>query len=298
MAKYDVVLLTEARYEDPIERDDYIDNVLLEDKLVLESLQKVGLNATRVDWARKDFDWNDARFLLFRTTWDYFYKWTEFSNWVEETKKKSLFINPISTIKWNLDKHYLLEMQESGVNIAPTKIIKKWSNEKLEQVFDNAGMKELVLKPLVSGGGRHTYRIDKSNISQYESVFRSLIKDEDMMIQEFQNNVPIEGEISLMFFGGRYSHAILKKAKNGDFRVQDDFGGTVHDHVASTEEIEFSTYAIKQVDPIPVYGRVDIFRDNNNDLALAELELIEPELWFRNHPPAADMLAEEIVKLF
>jgi len=154
------------------------------------------------------------------------------------------------------------------------------------------------LKPLVSGGGRHTYRMKESTVSKYESIFSSILLEEDMMIQEFQNNVPTEGEISLMFFGGKYSHSILKKAKEGDFRVQDDFGGTVHDHIASKEEIDFSTFAIQQIKPVPVYGRVDIFRDNKNELALAELELIEPELWFRNHPPAADMLADEIAKLF
>jgi len=298
MAKYDIILLTESRYENPIERDDYINNVLLEDELVLESLRKKGLYAKRVDWARQDFDWSEARFLLFRTTWDYFYKWTEFSDWLDKTKIKSQFINPISTIRWNLDKHYLLDMQANGVNIAPTKIIKQGSSLSLESEFKSSGMKEIVLKPLVSGGGRHTYRIDESNVIKYSSVFASLILEEDMMIQEFQKNVPIEGELSLMFFGGRYSHAILKKAKKDDFRVQDDFGGSVHDHIASKEEIEFATFAIQQVNPVPVYGRVDIFRDNNNELALAELELIEPELWFRNHPPAADMLAEEIVKLF
>jgi hypothetical protein len=34
--------------------------------------------------------------------------------------------------------------------------------------------------------------------------------------------------------------------------------------------------------------------DNNDKPSLSELELIEPELWFRNYPKAAELLAEEI----
>jgi glutathione synthase/RimK-type ligase-like ATP-grasp enzyme len=158
-------------------------------------------------------------------------------------------------------------------------------------------MNDFVLKPVVSGAGRHTYKINQTSISEYESLFSSLIKEEAMMIQEFQYNVPKFGEISMMFFGGKYSHAVLKRAKQGEFRVQDDFGGTVHDYKASSEEIDFARFTIEQINPIPIYARIDIFRDNENKLALAEIELVEPELWFRNKPEAADMLAAEVFKL-
>jgi glutathione synthase/RimK-type ligase-like ATP-grasp enzyme len=98
-----------------------------------------------------------------------------------------------------------------------------------------------------------------------------------------------------MFFGEEYSHAVLKKAKEGDFRVQDDYGGTVHKYVASEKEVEFAYEAIKACPEKPAYARVDMIEDNDGELAVSELELIEPELWFRFRPEAADLLAEEVI---
>jgi hypothetical protein len=98
-----------------------------------------------------------------------------------------------------------------------------------------------------------------------------------------------------MVIGGRFTHAVCKKARRGDFRVQDDHGGTVVEHDATSEEIDFAEAAVAACSPLPVYGRVDAVRDNDGQLALMELELIEPELFFRLHPPAADALAEAIV---
>lgn len=119
-----------------------------------------------------------------------------------------------------------------------------------------------------------------------------------MLLQPFQQNIIEQGEVAMMVIGGKFTHAVLKKAKQGDFRVQDDFGGTLHAYQPSLEEIEFAESAVRAWDPQPVYGRVDIIRDNQDKLAIMELELIEPELWFRRNPSAADLLASEILKLF
>ena len=94
-----------------------------------------------------------------------------------------------------------------------------------------------------------------------------------------------------MLFGGKYSHAVLKKAKKGDFRVQDDFGGTVETITPSKEIIDLAEKAIKKLNPTPLYCRVDVILNNQNKAVIIELELIEPELWFRFKITAADKLA-------
>ena len=125
-----------------------------------------------------------------------------------------------------------------------------------------------------------------------------IIKNEDMMIQEFQQSILTKGEVSLMLIGGKFTHSILKKAKKNEFRVQDDFGGTVHNYNASKEEIKFAENTILKIKPTPVYARIDIIIDNNNKIALSELELIEPEMWFRKNKTAASILADEIIKIY
>lgn len=119
-----------------------------------------------------------------------------------------------------------------------------------------------------------------------------------MMLQEFQKNIVSEGEISMMVFNGAFTHAVLKTAKPGDFRVQDDFGGTVQKYTPNQEQIVFARSVVKAAPELPVYARVDIFRDNEGNWALAELEIFEPELWFRLNPTAAHTLAKTIKDKF
>ena len=116
------------------------------------------------------------------------------------------------------------------------------------------------------------------------------------MIQEFMLNIQIRGEISLVIIDGKFTHAVLKQGVNGDFRVQDDFGGTVQKFVPNEEEIAFAEKCIAALDHSPLYARVDLMWDNNGNLVLSELEMIEPELWFRNCPEAAMKLAEAVKK--
>ena len=104
-------------------------------------------------------------------------------------------------------------------------------------------------------------------------------------------------EISLIIIAGEYTHAMKKIAKKGDFRVQDDHGGIVEKYEATSEEIKFAEKCIENCPFSPIYARVDIVYDNNKP-SLSELELIEPELWFRNNIKSAEMLSEEIYKLF
>jgi len=127
-------------------------------------------------------------------------------------------------------------------------------------------------------------------------VFQKLIKSESMLFQEFLNNITTQGEISLILIGGKYTHAVKKIAKKGDFRVQDDHGGAVEKYQPTIEEIIFAENCLKVSPFNPIYARVDMVYDNNNELSLSELELIEPELWFRNNPKAAEQLAEEVFK--
>ena len=101
----------------------------------------------------------------------------------------------------------------------------------------------------------------------------------------------------MMVINGKFTHAVLKIAKQGDFRVQDDYGGSVYEYKPTEDDIVFAENTVKTCLELPIYARVDIFTDNEGLTALAELELIEPELWFRNNSKAATVLASAIKKL-
>ncbi len=296
MHKYDITLLTDSRYVAPTEFTDYIKNVLHEDVLVKQALENKGLVVSRTNWDNPDFDWSETRYIIFRTTWDYFNRFAEFSVWLKKVSAQTKLINPLETIYWNLDKHYLRDLEVKGIRIPHTVFIEPGEKRSLAEIVKTTGWKELVIKPAISGSARHTYRLNENNIAEHEAIFRELIQSESMLLQEFQNNILTKGEVAFMLFGGRYSHAVLKKAKQGDYRVQDDFGGSVHDYTPTLEEITFAEKTVAACSPVPVYARVDVIWDNDNHLCVSELELIEPELWFRTCPGAAELFAEEVVK--
>ena len=297
MKIYDVVILTEKRYYNPIKIDKYIQNILDEDNYVLNAIENKGLKVVRLSWDDKNFDWSSTKYILFRTTWDYFERFSEFSSWLNRVSKQTKLLNSEEIIRWNIDKHYLLDLQRNGINICESYFIEKGETKTLQSLSNQYKLTDFVLKPCVSGSARHTYKINQRNINEHEAIFTKLIRNEAMILQPFQYSIIEKGEISLMVMNGKFTHAVLKTAKKGDFRVQDDFGGTVQIYTPTPPEIDFAVKAVKACKETPIYARVDVFTDNNGNLAIAELELIEPELWFRKHPKAADQLAKGIQQL-
>lgn len=298
MKQYDITLLTAEQYLHPTDPDWYVKQILLEDQLVREALERKGLRVHRIDWTNKEFDWTTTQCILFRSTWDYTQHYNEFLQFIRSVSIKTMLINPLETILWNLDKHYLRDLEQRGIQIPATIYIEKNEAVTLHQLYSKHEFSESILKPVMSAGARHTYRLNKENLLQHEHIFQELIFNEAMMLQPFLHNVTTQGEITLVVIGGKYSHAVLKKAKEGDFRVQDDFGGSVHHYEPTKDEVLFAENVVSVCHPIPVYARVDLLRDNNGHLVVSELELIEPELWFRFHPTASDSLANELLKSF
>ncbi len=290
----DVTILTDKRYLSNNPNDSYSKNVLLEDSLLKKALEKKGLKVRRTNWDDNNYDWSKTKYAIFRSTWDYFDRFSEFSKWLNKAKELTTFINPHELIEWNIDKHYLAELESKGVRIPNSLFIEKGDHRTLKEVISTVEWNEFILKPVISGGGRHTYRFKKGETEKLEVVFAKLLQNESWMIQEFQKQIITKGEVAFMVFGGKYSHAVLKKAKAGDFRVQDDFGGTIYSYHASKEEIAFVEKVFKSVEPTPTYARVDVLWNNENQLCLGEIELIEPELWFRMNGNSAQLCADAI----
>ena len=178
-----------AAYATKAENDAFSNTVYLEDQLVQQALENKGLKVNRVAWDNPSFDWSSTRYILFRSTWDYYYREAEFTVWLNKVKEKTTMINSEALIRWNIDKRYLIKLHSNGINIAPTFIIEQGNHTTLAELLDKHQLDTFVLKPLYSGGARHTYRIHKSEISQFEAIFEELIAQEPMMIQTFQNNI-------------------------------------------------------------------------------------------------------------
>jgi len=292
MPKFDITLLTSREFLVAENGDEFAETILEEDRLLSSALEKRGLKVTRTYWDNPEFYWAETKCVVFRTPWDYFNRYDEFAPWLERTGKVTKFINPIDVINWNIDKHYMLELEKAGVNIPATVFIEPGDTRKLNEITKELNWEEFILKPAISGGAWHTYRISKDNIAEHEEIYKELIQDRSMLVQEYQKSILTEGEVSYIVIGGEFTHAILKKGKADDFRIQESFGGTIHEYTPTPEEIEFAQSVVRASKPGIIYARVDVMRDNNGKLSLGELEVFEPALWLRKHPQAAELFAE------
>ena len=77
MDSSDIIILTDARYETPDEGNWYVAQLLSEERLLLAGLEARGLRTARVAWSNPDFDWSRTRAAVFRSTWDYFERFTD-----------------------------------------------------------------------------------------------------------------------------------------------------------------------------------------------------------------------------
>ncbi len=291
-----IALLTDPRFINPKPGDAYVENIFLEDKILAVALEAEGFSSTRLSWDDKMANWIDFDLAIFRTTWDYFDRFEEFSAWLSETESKVRFLNEPNLIRWNWDKFYLRDLENMGIPIPETLFIPKNSGISLQVWAEKTNWNSFILKPAIGGGGRHTYKFGKEMPPELSNLFMELNKKEAFLIQAFQESILEKGEVSLMVMDGQFTHAIRKKAKPGDFRVQDDFGGTVHPYEANEEEKQFAEKVFSTLKTKALYGRVDVIWNAHNQACVSELELIEPELWFRNYPPAASILAKGISK--
>ncbi|MFU8833525.1 MAG: ATP-grasp domain-containing protein, partial [Wenzhouxiangella sp.] len=248
----------------------------------------------RVDWADPNVDWHSFDAAVIRQTWDYFDRLDEFLAWLERVGSCTRVVNPAQVIRWNCDKRYLVELADAGVPTVPTIVIERQAPAPdLAGLFAHHRFPEAVIKPVVSGAGRETYRVGHSQAGEHERTWQRLVADESMLFQPFMPAIVEHGEVSLVVIDGEVTHAVRKSAAPGEFRVQDDHGGTVHVHAPSEDEVSVARRALAATPEPVTYARVDLVGSDGGPLVM-ELELIEPELFFRHAPGAAGRLARSL----
>jgi glutathione synthase/RimK-type ligase-like ATP-grasp enzyme len=238
-----------------------------------------------VVWNDPAIVWTTYYCLIFRTIWDYFEQPIAFNLWLDKIEKLGIkTLNPIDVIRKNQHKFYLKNLKNQGIEIIPTVFIPKNSVLNLE-IINQKKWQKAVIKPAVSGGSYLTKLFDANDIATVEAEYSNIVAERDLLLQPFMPEIQTHGEISLLFYGGQYSHAILKTPQNEDFRVQSQFGGQYQSYQPTAALIDLANKIIELFDNQLLYARVDGILSNGQFL-LMEVELIEPDLFFDYHPEA------------
>ncbi|HXH15150.1 MAG TPA: hypothetical protein VNJ10_03350 [Sphingomonas sp.] len=242
------------------------------------ALREAGIAVEPLAWTEaRDLDRFDA--VLPLVTWGYHLR---FQDWLAlldqlEAPGAPRSINSPALLRWSSDKSYLEELAASGIATVPSRTVAALDQAALEQAHADFG-DELVVKPLVSAAADGTYRLGPAD------AFPDAVRGQRMLIQPFMPSIAATGEYSLILFAGEFSHAIVKRPKPGDFRVQPHLGGSDAPCDPPPGAIALACAALDAAPAPATYARVDMIADEQGQLRIMELELVEPAL-FLHHAP-------------
>jgi glutathione synthase/RimK-type ligase-like ATP-grasp enzyme len=259
---------------------DSLEDFFYYDTLLYEPLKASGWLAEEVSWRKTDVDWSVYDVVVIRTTWDYQDDVEGFLACLQQIEASSAVLhNSLKIVEWNISKNYLKDLQNQGINIVPTLWFDSFLLTELQAGFSHFDTPQIVLKPLVSANADHTYRLTPENLVEQADDLKAVFTKREFMLQPFLTGIVEEGEYSLFYFAGHYSHSILKRPHSGDFRVQEEHGGQLKSIQPCEDMLTTARHCLAALPADVLYARIDLVR-HKNEFAVMEIELIEPSLYF------------------
>jgi glutathione synthase/RimK-type ligase-like ATP-grasp enzyme len=286
--------------------------ITADDALAFDAFHKrTGIAVEAIPWNTPDVDWSRFQAIIIRSTWDYHHHVDAFLAWADRVEAAGARLwNPAAVIRWNADKKYLLELERQGVAIVPTERLVAGAQTDLANVLRRRGWPEAVVKPAVSASAYRTWTTTLDAAASHQAELDALLAEGDALVQPLLAEIR-GGEWSLVHCASasgalELSHAVLKRPKDGDFRVQSELGGNVstpplpaglhertRDILAAAQRCIAAPLLFARVDGVVSDGR----HAPAGRFLLMELELIEPHLFFGETPGSGDRFAQALTLL-
>ncbi|MEJ2004182.1 MAG: hypothetical protein P8X57_04285 [Cyclobacteriaceae bacterium] len=253
----------------------------IDDDLVHAPLRELGWNVMNIPWDQ-DANWEKYDVVVIRSAWDYQDHLSDFIEVLQSIDRSgAILLNELDIVRWNINKNYLFDLENRGVEIIPSISFHSPGKQDILNAFDELNSEELIIKPIIGANADDTYRLYPDQAESMDDIL-DCFNDRTCLIQPFIKNIIDEGEFSVMYFNGQVSHTVLKTARKGDYRIQEEHGGGVHTVQRPNRSLlKEADRAMSALEFTPLYARVDLIRTQQNGFALMELELIEPSLYFR-----------------
>ena len=261
-----------------------------DDALLARALGGLGIEAVPVVWNAAPVEWEAFDGCLLRSVWDYHLWHGDFLAWAGQVAAAVPLWNPLELVAWNADKRYLRELAQRGVPTIPTHWLQRGTEAVLADLLAERGWERAILKPAIDLGAKNLRRTSAGD-GAGQAALEELLETHDVMVQPFLSSLETRGELSLVYLGGAFSHAVRKRAKEGDFRVQANWGGSSSPARPDGADLEVARTALDSLEEMPLYARVDLVEGAAGERYLIELELIDPNLFFGEHPAEAGTLA-------
>lgn len=264
------------------------------DELACEPMSMHGWQVEEIPWTTPDVAWDDYQLVVIRSTWDYQSDFGRFLRVLKEIdRSRARLENSLEVVCWNIEKTYLKDLADRGVPIVPTRWLNRLDRNLLQELFDELQAEQLVVKPVIGANADDTFRLSVDDAQTQTAI--DTFRDRGLMVQPFVDSIKSPGEFSLFYFADEYSHCVLKTPKSGDFRVQEEHGGAIRSFVADEEMRSVGQLVIQAVEFDLLYARVDLVRTADG-LAVMELELIEPSLYFPYDSASPQRFADAVAR--
>ena len=264
------------------ERADFV----IDDEHAIAPLAELGWQVETLSWRQKVRPWSEFDAVIIRSTWDYWNDVAAFLEALAQINRQSRLANPLDLVHWNLAKTYLRDLEGKGVGVVPTLWLDGLSDSSPGVCAERLGTDELVVKPVIGANGQDAFRFGRREDSSRWAGIAARFPDRACMVQPFMHNVITEGEFSLFYFNGQFSHAILKIPAADEFRSQEERGAEIRTVDPEPNLLASGRRAMAAVSPAPLYARIDFVRNAVGNFDVMELELIEPSLYLRMDPEA------------
>jgi glutathione synthase/RimK-type ligase-like ATP-grasp enzyme len=277
------------------------------------ALREAGAEVTTPFWDDAAVDWRRYSAAVLRSTWDYVERIDEFLPWADRCAQQTLLLNPPLVVRWNTDKHYLLELAQQGIPVVPTRFVEPESiaAQQIERFLGGGGdaltagqpnsFVEFVVKPSIGAGSKDTARYHRHEVARAtEHLARLLAQGRSAMLQPYLGRVDEVGETALIYLGGEFSHAIRKGPllRTGAALVEGLFAPEqITPRQPRPDELAVARQAYAAIGSSrPVYARIDLIRGADDAPVVLELELTEPSLFFAHAPGSAQRFAEIVLE--
>lgn len=269
-----------------------LDELFKEDELLLRGFQAQGFHARPVVWNDPSVDWSRFDIALIRSTWDYLDEQERFLEVLSRIEASSCrLFNPLSAVRWNIDKHYLFDLEKWGVPVIPTVPASEVNAGTVQRLFGDRQGQNVILKPTIGLGASHSQRVPMDELEVALMELRASQPQREYLVQPFIEDILSEGEWSFVYFNRQLSHVLLKKPAANDYRVQGIYGGTVQPATPAPDDLLQAEAVIAALPFDLLYARLDFLRVNGT-LSVIEIELIEPIFSFGLVPESIGRLVD------
>lgn len=262
------------------------------DKLYRAALERRGAEVETGVWSDDRAGFRDADLVIIRSTWDYHRDLHAYRAWLDSLEQAGTAVaNPVSLVRWNLEKTYLDELAAAGIPV-PAQHVVPCDLEAACQTLAKAGWKQAVAKPSVGASGHGVELVTAATLDAVWNELATAVSPHKLVLQEYVSEIRTEGQTSYVFLGGRFSHAVRYRPRSGEFRINSKFEPEREVITPPESDIEDAARVIDALPVSSLYARIDMVWREEGQLLL-EAEVNEPGLLFQYVPAAADAFAIE-----